>query len=253
MKNTLKLTTAVALALALNATPSHANFKSGFVVGGALGYSHMGTRFTNNSSESAFIGVAAQSSSARTTEVTSSASSIIGSLSAGYRYITESGFAIGFNLGVSKDGNTSKDNGTLTTVNSIAYTTKLNRQFQITPALFIGQRVADNWMVFTELGLSISRFKLKAERTATAANTNPVAASNKSFTKVGFAPTIGVECALSDRISVTGTATYEYFGSTKKDVGSTNTRPGAIDFQTQNNVKVQPNYFTAKVGVLFKI
>ena len=63
MKNTLKLTTAVALALALNATPSHANFKSGFVVGGALGYSHMGTRFTNNSSESAFIGVAAQSSS----------------------------------------------------------------------------------------------------------------------------------------------------------------------------------------------
>jgi len=247
MKNFHKLSAAATLALILGTTPSSANnafFKSGLTAGGDIGYSKMMGRFTNDSQKTTTAGVVTFITSSATHK-NFNASSIIGSIFGGYRHITESGFAIGFNIGVSIDGSSVKDSGK---INTVTFSTKLNRQFQITPALFIGQRIAERWMIFTELGLSVSRFKLKSTRTLN----NITASHNKSFTKVGFAPAIGTEYAINKNLAVMGKLTYEIFGSTKKDVGSTTRTVGITTNKTANDVKVKPHYFTAKVGMLYK-
>ena len=254
MKNTLKLTTAVALALFAGTEASQAhNFKSGFVAGGAVGYSHMTNRFSNSSSNTTRVNGAIVGLTSAGVNSSKSSNAIAGSIFSGYRYITESGFAVGFNLGFGLDGSSVKNSGT---VNTMSFTNKLNRQFNITPALFLGKTIGNSWMIFTELGLSVSRFKFKSTHTETA-GTNQTTSINKSFTKVGFAPTLGAEFAVNENISVTGTATYEFFGSTKKDLGGTNrsvTVAGPITTSntTENGVKVKPRYFTMKIGMLYK-
>ncbi len=251
MKNTYKLTTATALAVALSATPSNANnafFKSGFVAGAAIGYSKMGGKIKNESNEQAF-NPAPLSNVTNFTNSNINSSSLIGSLFAGYRHITESGFVLGCNLGLSVDGNSKKISGKN---NNTTFNTKLTRQFQITPAFLIGKTLAERWMIFTELGLSISRFKLKSTSTDTRPAPNATIHTNKSFTRVGFAPAIGTEYAINQNLAVMGKLTYEYFGNMKKNIGNTDVTPGAIQFKTDNNVHVRTSYFTAKVGVLYK-
>ena len=252
MKNVLKMTSAAVLALFATTEISQAhNFKSGFVAGGAVGYSKMNTKTTSsNKSSNKFAGFATRFGSS-STRANKSSSSITGDIFSGYRYITESGFAVGFNLGFGLDGNSTKNSGTFTNVNTTTFQTKLNRQFQIKPAIFLGKTIGNNWMIFTELGMSISRFKLKSTIQETS-NTNLTQNKTTSFTKVGFAPALGAEFAVNKNLSVQGTLSYEFFGSTKKDLGSTDGTVLVTRTQTENSVKVKPRYFTMKIGAVYK-
>ncbi|HBN22662.1 MAG TPA: hypothetical protein DD412_05435 [Holosporales bacterium] len=229
----MSVTTLAALIAIPSISKGEDYFKTGFVAGASLGYSRMKTDTTKNT----FLANGFDDLSKRT----ASRNGILGHVFGGYRYLTSAGFAIGFNLGFALDSNETKGNDRLNGVNTVV---KLNRKYQVIPAIFVGQKVSDQWMIFTELAAPISRFKLSNSATEVDTDVH----STKQYTKVGFAPTIGAEYAMNSNLSVIGTLGYEFFGTKKADLGD------LIEGQpvTENHVKVRPHYFTAKVGVLYK-
>ena len=252
MKTLMKLPlAALALYAGTESLEAH-NFNSGFVAGGAIGHSHMSNKLTNSSNNTTHVNGNFVLFTSAGTNSSKNSNALAGSVFSGYRYMTESGFAVGFNLGLGMDGSSVKNSGTVNTMN---FTNKLNRQFNINPALFLGKTVGDNWMVFTELGLSISRFKLKSTHTVTA-SPDKTTSINKSFTKVGFAPTLGAEFSINDHFSVLSTVTYEFFGKTQKGFGGTKKSvtvgPITTTNTTENSGKVKTRYVTAKMGVIYK-
>jgi len=227
----------VATLVALIATPSISKsedyFKTGFVAGASVGYSRMKTDTTKNT----FLANGFDDLSKRT----NSSNGILGHIFGGYRYVTNGGFAVGFNLGFALDSNETKGQDRLNAINT---TVKLNRKYQVIPAIFVGQKVSNQWMIFTELAASISRFELSSSATEVGTDVH----STKQYTKIGFAPTIGAEYAMNRNLSVIGTLGYEFFETKKADLGDLIEDVPV----TENHVKVRPHYFTAKIGVLYK-
>ena len=98
-----------------------------------------------------------------------------------------------------------------------------------------------------KLGVSISRFKISNKVISATA----VIPTDKSVTKVGFKPTVGLEYAMNNKASVFTDVSYEYISSIKKSLNNPGD-PAALVATDTHDVKVRPHYFTAKLGVLYK-
>lgn len=241
--NLIKKTTIGVLAFSVLATsyPAFAknHYQTGFVAGGSIGY----TAMRNNVSKDGFVALPNFLGASKNTE---NAKGFLFSLDTGYRYLFAKDWLVALNLSVSKDfAKTKKTDVLVRTHNTTVETSRL---FHVTPSLMIGKIFSERWMVFADFGLSISRFKLKGS-TAGAA---PLVAQkiSKIFTKVGFAPAIGLEYSVNQNLAVTTKFTYEYFGATQKEMGPM--VDPAVIAGTKYKTKVKPSYFTGKIGLMYK-
>ncbi len=216
-----------------SAAESESFFRTGFVSGMSIGYSLMNTGATKNTSLA--LGVNDTASN------TTSSNGLAGNIFAGYRYVSNSGFSIGFNLGFSLGSNQNQHTDILNGVNTTA---RLSQKYQITPGLFIGQKISERWMLFTEFSAPISRFEMFNQATLNTSNVS----SKKQYTKIGFGATIGAEYAINTHFSITGTLGCELYDSKDADLGNLIAGVPA----TENHVRMIPRYYTARVGVLYK-
>lgn len=220
-----------------SAAESESFFRTGFVSGMSIGYSLMDTGATkktvllpgNNPNQN------------KTVSNTASSNGLAGNIFAGYRYVSNSGFSIGFNLGFSLGSN---QNQHTDIVNAVNTTARLSQKYQFTPGLFIGQKISERLMLFTEFSAPISRFEMFNQATLGTSNVS----SKKQYTKIGFGATIGVEYAINTHFSITSTLGCELYDSKDADLGNLIAGQPA----TENHVRMIPRYYTARVGVLYK-
>lgn len=240
MKNTQRLffTTAFCALVSCASATASSYYKTGAVLGTGLGYSHLSAKTTNN----IFLinGSAANGSYSKSR----TSNGFVLDVFAGYRFLLKERFMFGMNVVFAKDTNTLVNKSGITASPTINQT-KLYRQFSVIPELTTGYIFAKQWMAYLKLGLSISRFKLDNKLIGTTATI----ASDKTVTKVGFKPTLGLEYAMNNKASVFTDVSYEYVPSIKAKLK--NPTPNNVTTAT-HDVKVRPHYFTAKVGVLYK-
>jgi outer membrane autotransporter protein len=240
MKNTqrLFLTTAFCALVSCASATASSYYKTGAVLGTGLGYSHLSSKTNDN-----FLFNAGNVENGSFKKSTRS-NGFVADVFAGYRFLLKEKFIAGLNVTFTKDTNTLKTTHSLPTFRS-GSTTKLYRQFAVTPELAAGYIFAKQWMAYLKLGLSISRFKLDNKLVSP---TSTISA-DKTVTRVAFKPTLGLEYAMNNKASVFTDVSYEYIKPIKVKLPNPT---GTIDPNATHDVKVRPHYFTAKVGVLYK-
>lgn len=240
MKNTqhLLLTTAFCAFASCASATANSYYKTGFVLGTGLGYSHLSAKTTNN------LFFNADNVENGSFKKSTRSNGFVADVFAGYRFLLNERFVAGLNITFTKDTNILKNTHFLPTFRSES-TIKFYRQFSVTPELTTGYILAKQWMAYLKLGLSISRFKLDNKLIGTTATI----ASDKTVTKVGFKPTLGLEYAMNNKASVFTDVSYEYIKPIKEKLSNPT---GTVDSGSTHNIKVRPHYFTAKVGVLYK-
>lgn len=122
------------------------------------------------------------------------------------------------------------------------------RRSVIIPSLVLGWAFKNNFHVFAKFGLGISRFKTKVSVVENN-NLHEIKSFSKNETKYSFAPSIGVEYALSPHFSIIGTLSYERYKESQL-ISRANTGGAPDDI---NRFRVKPSIFTQKIGLLIKI
>jgi len=221
------------------------SYKSGVYAGALFGYSRMQTDFKSSYD----VGGAGPAFSGREAPKAFQGN-VTGSLFLGYRYLIQSIF-----LGVDCDlalynNSTSKDYSFSTPGAPTPFGARLQRHFSVTPSAVMGVTFLDNWNAFLKLGLGISQFTLKVLNL-----TAPARHYTKTKTLFGFVPTLGVEYAVTQAISVLGSVTYEWYPSIKRSVSGDELLPGvgAAGWTVEHGVSVKPRVFSVRMGVLFKV
>ncbi len=240
MRNTqrLLLTTAFCTLVACASATASSYYKTGAILGTGLGYSGLSAKTNDN-----FFFVAGNPENGDFKK-TRRSNGFVADVFAGYRFVFNERFVAGFNVTFTKDTNTLKSTHSLPTFLT-ASTTELYRQFAVTPELTTGYIFAKQWMAYLKLGISISRFKLDNKLVGPTVTIS----GDKTVTRVGFKPTLGVEYAMNNKASVFTDVSYEYIPSVKANL----TNPTVpVVLGATHDVKVRPHYFTAKLGVLYK-
>lgn len=241
MKNTqrLLLTTAFCTLVSCASATASSYYKTGAVLGTALGYSSLSSKTT----DTLFLdGVPLLSGALKKTK---RSNGFVADLIGGYRFVFNERFVTGFNVVLTKDSNSLKSVIDIPFADATT-TTKFYRQFSVTPEIMGGYVFAKQWMAYLKLGLSISQFKIENKVIGAA-----VISTDKTVTKVGFKPTLGVEYAMNNKASVFTDVSYEYIPSIKKSLNNPSD-PATFSPTDTHDVKVRPHYFTAKLGVLYK-
>lgn len=167
-------------------------------------------------------------------------------LFSGYRFLINKSFIFSLNLSFSKDTNSVKSTIGIPTTSAISQT-KIYRQFSVTPDLTAGYIFCQQWMAYLKLGLSISRFNLENK----VIGRDAVVSTDKTVTKFGVKPTIGIEYAINRKVSFFTDFSYEYVSSMKKDLKNPSA-PNVFILGATHDLKSSPHYVTGKIGVLFK-
>jgi len=212
-------------------------FKTGFYGGAQLGYEYMNTklksRFDNGS------GATYRHSGTEET------SGLLAEVYAGGRYLYSNCMMLGLELGGVFNTNAAKK--TLSYPNEPAsFKLRSKRLYGIIPSFVVGKVFQERFMVYGKAGIAISGFE--SEITDRSANRK----FSKDKTLVGFAPSIGLEYAVTTSASARFELGGEFYGSSSKTapINITNgniTRIGSDKFEAKSNM------FTAKVGVVVKI
>ncbi len=241
MKNVKHLTLCASLCVLTMGSVANTSsyYKTGAVLGTGLGYSHLSSKTT----DTLFFDGVPQSSG--TFKKTPTSNGFVADLIAGYRFAFNKCFVAGVNVVLTKDTNRLKSIIDIPNAGATS-TTKLYRQFSVTPEIMGGYVFAQQWMAYLKLGLSISRFKLDNKVIG-----ESTVSTNKIVTKVGFKPTLGVEYAMNSKASVFTDVSYEYIPSIKKSLENPSD-PNTLALTDTHDVKVRPHYFTAKIGVMYK-
>ncbi len=208
-------------------------YKTGFYGGAQLGYEYMHTKlkahFDNGS------GVTYRRSGTEET------SGLLAEVYAGYRYLYSNCMMLGFELGGVFNTNAARER--LNYPNEPAnFKLRSKRLFGIIPSVVVGKVFQERFMVYGKAGLAISGFESKIEHT----NTNQQYTKDKTL--VGFAPSLGLEYAVTTSASARFELGGEFYGSTKKKAAvDVNGSAGSVKFSAKSNM------LTAKVGVVVKI
>lgn len=167
-------------------------------------------------------------------------------LFSGYRLLINERFIFSLNLSLTKDTNSVKSTIGVPTTSTISQT-KIHRQFSVTPDLTAGYIFCQQWMVYLKLGLSISRFNLENK----VIGPNATVSTDKTVTKFGIKPTVGIEYAINKKASFFTDLSYEYIPSLKKNLNNP-TDPNVFILGATHDLKSSPHYVTGKIGVLYK-
>ena len=242
MKNTQRLfiTTAFCALVSCASATASSYYKTGAVLGTGLGYSTLSSKATDTLF---YDGIPNSSGSFKKTK---RSNGFVVDLIAGYRYALNERFITGFNVVLNKDTNKIKNIVGVPQTTATSQT-EIYRQFSVVPEIMGGYIFAKQWMAYLKFGLSISRFKIDNKILAATFTIN----SDKTVTKIGFKPTLGLEYAMNNKASVFTDVSYEYIASFKSKLNNQND-PTQFSATDTHDVKVRPHYFTAKVGVLYK-
>lgn len=225
--------------LCVSSTLAHGtNFRPGFMVGGHVGYSFGSGKF--NSTYTLAPGLLQPAS---TVNGSSRKSAALFGVLGGYRHIFNQGYTLGanveFNLFASNEFSKQLAHSFPVPL-TVPVTNRLKRTFNVLPSLVVGKIFCDRYHVSLGLGVAFTRFKQQVIN-----NANSFTA-NKTQTKVGFVPSLGVEYAASKNVSLVGNLSYEIYSKFSKTY---NTGFGNGATYTASN---KPRYTTLKVGAVYR-
>jgi opacity protein-like surface antigen len=162
----------------------------------------------------------------------------------GYRHLFHEGFTLGFDI--SGDVFTSNElKKRLTYSNGIfTFEHKLSRRYSVIPSINLGKIFCGRWHAALGLGLGIARFQHKLNAITLGPNLT------SSQTKVGFVPSVAVEYAVNQNVSVIGKVSYEIYNKVKKDFGAAASAPF---FPRSTFVSsISPRYLTLSLGASYR-
>jgi len=232
--------------LCASSTLAHgSNFRSGFLAGAHVGVSNgSGTFNSNFDTNQGLIGQAQVSGKARKT------SALLGILG-GYRHIFHDGLTAGFDI----SGNVYANNELSTQLRHVVpvglafpFRNKLTRRYSVIPAISAGKIFCGRWHATLGLGVAISGFKQEVT------NLSPVGgvikSASASTTKLGFVPSLGVEYAMTQNISVVGKISYEIYGKINKKFGDQLTSPQLAG--SSYAPSISPRYLNLNIGAIYR-
>jgi len=214
---------------------SNCQFDSGFFAGGNLGYTY-GSGSFNATFYSPFP-VSTTNSDSGSGKSSAGLIGVVG----GYREV----FMPGYTLGLEVAGNyigMNEIHKQFILINS-PFMNRLKRTYNAVPSVVLGAILNNRWLATFGLGLGISRFHLFVD------NRIAGVTAKASSTKLAFVPSLGVEYATSQNISLTGNVSYEIYQKIRNVYNSTVVPrlPGS-----NYTASISPNYFTVKAGFVFK-
>lgn len=244
----LKKTVALgSLLTVISASPTlaHGYFKSGFLAGAHVGVSRgSGTFNSNFDTNQQLLGQPSASGKAKKT------SAVFGILG-GYRHIFHDGFTAGFDM----SGDVYADNELDTQLKhvipvgvSFPFQNKLTRRYSVIPSINVGKIFCGSWHVALGLGVAISGFKQEVTNLSTIAGV--IKSTAASMTKLGFVPSLGIEYAETQNISISGKLSYEIYRKINKKFGDQLTSP--LLPGSSYTSSISPRYLTLKLGVFYR-
>lgn len=216
-------------------------YKPGFLAGAHVGISNGSGSFTSNF-DPVFIEAASATGKARKT------SALFGILG-GYRHIFSEGITVGFDI----SGNVYTNNELNKLVihsynNPLTFTNNLSRRYSVIPSVNFGKVFCGRWHLTLGLGIAFSGFRQKITAPFPTAS-NPTRAAS-TVRKLGFVPSIAVEYAATQNVSVTGNISYEIYKKISKTFnGQSIGFPIAGSSYTSS---ISPRYLTLKVGAVYR-
>jgi opacity protein-like surface antigen len=211
-------------------------FKSGAYVGASFGYSRMHGKVNDSINIPFPVNIYYSASGSN------SSNGIVGGIDLGYRHFFNNGFLLGIEAGIARDNNELTKDLRLNTTQTTR--TKLKSSYIITPAVVFGKTLNNRWLAFAKLGVSLRKFTGTHNIKGTTRNID----DKFNTRKAGSLAAVGAEYAFSDKVSATGSVSYERFGSINRSLPSYSTAAGEKD---EVNIK-HPSYITAKVGIIYK-
>ncbi len=241
----LKKTAALGSVLALLSTAptlAHSYFKSGFLAG-----AHVGTSSGSGSFNSSFdkgIGlIPTASGKVRKT------SALFGIL-AGYRHFLQDGFSVGLDI----TGNIFSKNELNKQLDHIAlgltfpFKNKLSRRYSVIPTVNFGKTFCDRWYASVGFGMGISSFKQEVTNLTRFAD-GSIRSPSTTFTKLGFVPSVGVEYAATQNVSIAGNISYEIYKKISKKYNSQQLTGANGSSYTSS---ISPRYLTLRIGAVYR-
>jgi hypothetical protein len=196
MRKTLTILTTSLIALTSAKEAQADAWKSGFYVGAQGGYQHMKSK--NQMEYDDGINIENFKKSA-------SSNGGYGGLQFGYRHFFPKKIFTSLNLAGGINSNKTKaiaDDSSGTDVLN-----KLERQYTFSPSIQVGKAFTENMLGFLQFSFPISRMKLTAN--------DGYEQVSKRMTQIGFAPGVGIEKKITQQISTSILAAYE-FGVTRE-------------------------------------
>lgn len=239
LRKTVTLGSIIA-ALGTTSTLAHSGmFKSGFLAGAHVGIASGSGRFnTSLNPNNALIG-ASQSASGKSTK-TAALFGVLG----GYRHLFHDGFTLGLDVSLDAYSSNEINKNLVYTFGGFPPVTvknKLKRTFGLIPSINIGKIFCGRWHVALGLGLGVSGFKSNVSTT--------VGSGSFSKTKVGFVPSVAVEYALTQNVSVVGKLGYEIYSKISKQF----TQPGQVaGLVSTYSTSISPRYLTLSAGAVYR-
>lgn len=233
----------------LGAAPSRAShYKSEGYVGAQVGLSHMKARMSDVYDAVAIGSVRASN------ERSGSDTAFLSEILLGGRYLFSNGFFPGIEVAASFSKNRINHDLHFTDPGvpvSVQINTKFERSNVIIPSLVLGWAFKNNFHVFAKFGVGISNFKTRV----TAINDvfgliTPRVEFSNNVTRYSFAPSVGLEYAISRYFSVIGSVNYEKYKEIKFNQRDLVPLLGGGD---TNVVTVKPWILTSKIGLLFRL
>jgi opacity protein-like surface antigen len=225
------------LVSALGTNPTQANtnlFNSGFLLGAQVGYNY-GYGSFNVRYDDGLPPPMPEEASGRG----QNSAALIGLIGA-YRYLFTPGYTVGLEVTANYIG-MNEIHKRFLQVTTPLFLNRLKRTYNVIPSVALGAIVSDNVLLSLGLGLGISRFHLLVDNVARG---NTV---NYSTTKLGFAPSLGVEYATTQKFSLIANATYEMYQKVSKTFDSR-----LAIARSSYMASINPKYLTVKAGFVFK-
>ncbi|MGV8948741.1 MAG: outer membrane protein [Candidatus Paracaedibacter sp.] len=231
--------------LCASSTLAHGpNFKSGFLAGAHVGISSGSGKFnsTFNINPVAPVNSSSANGTARKT-------ALLMGFFGGYRQVLHEGYTVGFNIEANFFNNDELSKKIAHFSNpppSIDINNRLKRSFNVIPSVSLGRVFCGRWHASLGLGLAITKFKQQIN--ITSAPLRPLSA-NVSGTKLGFVPSVGLEYAATQNISLTGNISYEIY---KKLNNSFNVDATGAPAPSSYTSSISPKYLMFKVGATYR-
>ena len=222
----------------LGTNPADANschFKSGFIAGAHVGYTY-GSGSFNATFYSPFPVPTTNSDSGSG----KSSSALIGVIG-GYREVFLPGYTLGLEVTANYMGMNEIHKQFI--LISSPFMNRLKRTYNTVPSVVLGAILNNRWLATLGLGLGVSRFHLFVDNRAGGVT------AKATSTKLAFVPSLGLEYATSQNISLTGNISYEIY----QKVRSIFNAKVAPDIPNSNyTTSISPKYLTVKAGFVFK-
>ncbi|ARN84093.1 outer membrane beta-barrel protein [Candidatus Nucleicultrix amoebiphila] len=231
----------LASTVALLSQPAKAAyFKSGFIAGGHLGFSSMSGKFSTLFDDR--LGAPGPYSAGGSASKTNFMGGIIG----GYRHIFANGVSFGGDVVL--NFNRSKEATKIFTQANAPFLNKFRRKnVSVIPGISVGKVLGNRFHGTLGLGLGISQFELQV------INVLGNGSFKKTETKVGFVPSLGLEFAATERVSLVANVAGEFYSKVSKTSFGNEIAPLFNNNAVFYSSSYRPNFFTARLGFIVKI